>query len=154
MGNPTFADPLLCVFFLAPPSSLNRKSAATKKLPELSLSQLPGVPQNNWVIQRYLTWHCVVGTQKTFVEPTCCLFSFLLPCGRLLLYPAWLCLVGPWHIARFHSVCCLIHSFSDLINVALTEFQLRSNRPGLGVCPALPLSKFCPFLSPVLWPPA
>lgn len=34
LGNPTFAEALLCAFFQAPPSSLNRKYAVWKKPPQ------------------------------------------------------------------------------------------------------------------------
>lgn len=85
----------------------------------------------------------IVGTQKTCVEPTCCLFSFLLP-RDLSPLPCMALSSRPWCVAHFRSLCCLMHCFPDL---TLTGFQLRSNHTGLGVCPAIPLS-------PVFWPPA
>lgn len=44
------------------------------------------------------------------------------------------------------------HCFPDLINVTLPGFQLRSNHPGLGICPALPLSEGHPSLDSVVAP--
>lgn len=99
----------------------------------------------------------IVGSQRTFVEPTRCLFSFLLPCGPLSPLLCGLpCIALPsWPLAHYLfplSMRSDTHCFPNLINVALTGFQLRSNHPGLGICPALPLSELHPSLDSVVAP--